>query len=195
VHPAPQGPLPASGLACRKQAGNKLACYLCIKGVKEMNKLIPLERIENRIYLIRGQKVMLDRDLAELYGVTTKVLNQAVRRNAKRFPPDFIFQLNNKEKEEVITNCDHLSCPSNNNNSNLKSQFVTSSWGGRRKLPYAFTEQGVAMLSSVLNSSKAIEVNVLIMRAFVKLRQVLATNKDLIYLFKELKHKVDQHDV
>ena len=139
--------------------------------------MIPLERIENRIYLIRGQKVMLDRDLAELYGVPTKALNQAVRRNAKRFPPDFIFRLNNNEKEEVVTICDHLL--------RLKYSY---------QLPLAFTEQGVAMLSSVLNSSKAIEVNVLIMRAFVKLRQVLATNKDLTYLFRELKHKVDQHD-
>lgn len=143
-----------------------------------MNKLIPLERIENRIYLIRGQRVMIDRDLAELYGVPTKALNQAVRRNEKRFPTDFVFQLNNKEKEELVTNCDHLL--------GLKYSY---------RQPLAFTEQGVAMLSSVLNSDKAIEINVLIMRAFVRLRQVLAANKDLSYLFKELKRKVDRHDV
>jgi len=121
---------------------------------------------------------MIDRDLAELYGVATKALNQAVRRNEKRFPLDFVFQLNTKEKDELVTNCDHL----------LGLKYS-------HQRPYAFTEQGVAMLSSVLNSDKAIEVNVLIMRAFVRLRQVLAANKDLSYLFKELKHKVDQHDV
>jgi hypothetical protein len=142
-----------------------------------MNDLIPVERIEGRIYVMRGQRVMIDRDLAELYGVSTKVLNQAVRRNEKRFPADFVFQLNNKEKNEVVTNCDHLS--------GLKFSHQG---------PLAFTEQGVAMLSSVLNSDKAIEVNVLIMRAFVKLRQVLSTNKDLSYLFRELKGKVDRHD-
>ena len=143
-----------------------------------MNELIPIERIESRIYQIRGQKVMIDRDLAEMYGVATKVLNQAVRRNGKRFPPDFVFQLNTREKDELVTNCDHLKA--------LKYSY---------QLPVAFTEQGVAMLSSVLNSEKAIEVNVLIMRAFVRLRKVLSANKDLSYLFKELKHKVDQHDV
>lgn len=143
-----------------------------------MSKLIPIERIESRIFTIRGQKVMIDRDLAELYGVKTKALNQAVSRNAKRFPKDFIFQLNDKEKQELVTICDHLS--------ELKYSY---------RLPYVFTEQGVAMLSSVLKSERAIEINVLIMRAFVKLRKVLATNKDLNYLFKELKHKVDQHDL
>jgi len=105
-----------------------------------------------------------------------------------------MFQLTAQEYENLKFHFGTPNLKSQSAISNLKSQFVTSSWGGRRKLPYAFTEQGVAMLSSVLNSSKAIEVNVLIMRAFVKLRQVLATNKDLTYLFKELKHKVDQHD-
>jgi hypothetical protein len=142
-----------------------------------MADLIPMERIESKIFVIRGQRVMIDRELAELYGVPTKALNQAVRRNKKRFPPDFAFQLNTKEKNELVTNCDHLI--------GLKYSY---------QQPLAFTEQGVAMLSSVLHSDKAIEVNVLIMRAFVRLRKVLAANRDLTYLFKELKHKVDRHD-
>jgi len=147
-----------------------------------MKDMIPIGSIENKIHLIREQKVMLDRDLAELYGVPTKVLNQAVRRNQERFPGDFMFQLTWAEAEH------------------LRSQIVTleniASKRGRhiKYLPFAFTEQGVSMLSSVLNSSRAIEINILIMRAFVRLRQVLAANRDLTYLFKELKHKVDQHD-
>ena len=115
-----------------------------------------LQVIQSKIYEIRGQKVMLDRDLAEMYGVQTKVLNQAVKRNIERFPEDFMFQL---EKEEW---------------NNLKSQIVTSSWGGIRKLPYAFTELGVAMLSSILSSKLAIQVNINIMRAFVAVRQMIA---------------------
>lgn len=118
-----------------------------------------IEEIRNRIYDIRGRQVMLDKDLAELYGVETKVLNQAVKRNAKRFPDDFMFQLKNEEWEI------------------LRSQFVTSSWGGIRYLPYAFTEQGVAMLSSVLRSDTAIEVNIRIMRTFVAVRQYLVAPK------------------
>ncbi len=112
-----------------------------------------LQIIQNRIYEIRGLKVMLDYDLAELYEVETRVLNQAVKRNMKRFPIDFMFQLNEEEVEI------------------LKSQFVTSSWGGTRKLPFAFTEHGVTMLSSVLRSDKAIEINIQIVRAFIILRQ------------------------
>ena len=112
-----------------------------------------LQIIQNRIYEIRGLKVMLDHDLAELYEVETRALNQAVKRNMKRFPIDFMFQLNEKEAEI------------------LKSQFVTSSWGGTRKLPFAFTEHGVTMLASVLRSDKAIEVNIQIVRAFIILRQ------------------------
>lgn len=112
-----------------------------------------LQIIQNRIYEIRGIKVMLDYDLAELYEVETRALNQAVKRNMKRFPIDFIFQLNEEEAEI------------------LKSQFVTSSWGGTRKLPFAFTEHGVTMLASVLRSNKAIEVNIQIVRAFIILRQ------------------------
>lgn len=115
-----------------------------------------LELIQSKIYEIRGQKVMLDFDLAELYQVETRVLNQAVKRNIKRFPPDFMFQLTTDEWEI------------------LKSQFVISSWGGTRKLPFAFTEQGLAMLSGVLNSDIAIQVNINIMRAFVAVRQLIA---------------------
>jgi len=141
------------------------------------DSLIPIERIEKKIYLIRNQKIMLSNHLAELYGVDTKVLNQAVKRNLVRFPMDFMFQLSKKEFE------------------NLKSQIVTSSWGGmRRARPYAFTEQGVAMLSSVLNSKKAIKVNIQIIRAFVKLREILSTHKELAQKLKELELKVDSHD-
>jgi len=123
---------------------------------------IPAERIERRILLIRGEKVMLSPDLAELYEVAPRALVQAMKRNRERFPEDFMFQLT---KEEYA---------------NLKSQFVTSSWGGaRRATPYAFTEQGVAMLSSVLRSERAILVNIAIMRAFVKLREMLASNREL----------------
>jgi len=129
---------------------------------------------------------MIDKDLAELYGVKTKNLNKAVSRNTNRFPADFMFQLTKEEFENLRFQF---------GTSNLRSQFVTSTHGGRRYRPYAFTEQGVAMLSSVLNSDKAIEVNVLIMRVFVRLRQVLSANKDLSYLFKELQRKVDRHDV
>jgi len=128
------------------------------------NSLIPVERIEKAILLLRGQKVMLDRDLAELYGVPTKRLNEQVRRNRTRFPEDFMFQLSREEFED------------------WRSQVATSNPAakmGLRRRPYAFTEQGVAMLSSVLNSDRAIEVNIAIMRAFVKLREILATHKDL----------------
>jgi len=155
-----------------------------------MNELMPIERIESKIYQIRGQKVMLGQDLAELYGVHTKALIQAVKRNHERFPADFMFQLTWAETERLRSQFVTLK----SGKSNLKSQFVTSSWGGRRKLPYAFTEQGISMLSSVLNSRRAIEINIMIMRAFVRLRHVLATNKDLSYLFRELKGKVDRHD-
>jgi hypothetical protein len=137
--------------------------------------LIPVERIDRLILMIRGHKVMLDSDLAELYGVTTKRLNEQVRRNLSRFPEDFMFQLTESET--------HL----------LRSQFATSKEGrgGRRYLPYAFTEQGVAMLSSVLNSERAIKVNIEIMRAFVRLRQILASNKELAKRLDELEKKYD----
>jgi hypothetical protein len=120
-----------------------------------------LEIIKSKIFEIRDQKVMLDFDLSELYEIETRVLNQAVKRNINRFPQDFMFQLNKFEF------------------ANLKSQFVISRWGGTRKLPFVFTEQGVAMLSSVLHSPKAIEVNISIMRAFVYFRQLILSNKEL----------------
>jgi ORF6N domain-containing protein len=145
---------------------------------KSHTALIPVALIERRIYLIRGQKVMIDTDLAELYGVPTFRLNEAVRRNRKRFPADFMFQLNKKESES------------------LTSQFAISKKGrgGRRTLPYAFTEQGVAMLSSVLNSERAIEVNIVIMRAFVKLRQTLESNEELNRRFAAVIRKLATHD-
>ncbi len=143
---------------------------------KKLTSLIPFERIERAILLIRGEKAMLDRDLAALYGVSTKVLLQSVRRNAERFPADFMFQLTDEEVEI------------------LRSQFVTSSsgHGGRRYIPYAFTEQGVAMLSSVLRSKRAVEVNIAIMRAFVRLRQILASHADLARKLDELEKKYDK---
>jgi len=134
--------------------------------------------IEQKIFMVRGHRVMIDRDLAELYGVCTKVLNQAVKRNVSRFPLDFMFQLTKIEKEEVVTNCDHLKT--------LKFS---------PQLPYAFTEQGVAMLSSVLHSENAIQVNIAIMRAFVKLKQILSVNKDLAYKLAELEKRIEKHDV
>jgi len=137
--------------------------------------LVPAGRIERAILLIRGNKVMLDADLAGLYAVPTKVLVQAVKRNLSRFPADFLFQLTHGEFAD------------------LRSQFVTSSsaWGGRRTLPYAFTEQGVAMLSSVLRSKRAIQVNIEIMRAFVRLRQILASHVDLARKLAALERKYD----
>ena len=139
-----------------------------------MTTLVPTELIASKIYLIRGIKIMLDRDLAELYGVETKVLKQAVRRNIKRFPNDFMFELTKDEFE------------------NLRSQIVTSSWGGARYLPMAFTEQGVAMLSTVLKSDRAIQVNIQIMRAFTQLRQMLSTHKDLKRKIESMEKKYDQ---
>jgi hypothetical protein len=143
---------------------------------KENTLTIPDELVINKIYLIRNQKVMLDSDLAELYQVETKVLNQQVKRNLKRFPEDFMFQLTEQE-------FDHL-----------KSQFVTSSWGGKRKLPYVFTEQGVAMLSGILNSDRAIAVNIQIMRIFTRIRQMLADNTDLRLDIEKIKNKLDNQD-
>jgi hypothetical protein len=141
----------------------------------EQSSLVPVERIEQRIFLLRGQKVMLSTHLAELYEVEPRVLVQAVKRNVERFPSDFMFQLSAKEFRI------------------LKSQFVISSWGGmRRARPYAFTEQGAAMLSSVLNSKRAIKVNIEIMRAFVRLRQLLASHKHLSRRLDELEKKYDK---
>jgi len=141
-----------------------------------INSLLSEETIANKIYFIRNQKVMLDRDLAILYGIETKVLNQAVKRNMSRFPEDFMFQLTEIEFQ------------------NLKSQFVTSSWGGTRKLPYAFTEHGVLMLSSVLKSDKAIQVNIQIMRIFTKVRQMLLDTTELKIDILQIKKKLENHD-
>jgi ORF6N domain len=136
--------------------------------------LVPMERIERTILVLRGQKVMLDADLAAMYGVETKVLVRAVKRNEERFPSDFMFQLSQDEFE------------------NLRFHFGTSrSWGGRRHLPYAFTEQGVAMLSSVLRSPRAVQVNIEIMRAFVRLRRMLASNAALARRLDDLEKKYD----
>jgi len=141
-----------------------------------MPNVVAVEAIATRIHELRGRKVMLDEDLAKLYGVKTKRLIEQVIRNKKRFPDDFMYQLNMQE----VTN--------------LRSQIATSSWGGRRYLPYVFTEQGVAMLSSVLNSERAIQVNILIMRAFTKLREILLTHKELAIKIETLEKKYDEHD-
>ena len=140
------------------------------------NELLMQERITKAIYFIRDHKVMIDSELADMYGVETKVLNQAVKRNIDRFPEDFMFQLSADEWE------------------NLKSQFVTSSWGGRRTPPYMFTEQGVAMLSSVLNSPTAIQVNISIMRVFVKMRQWAANYEELLHKINELSANQSEHN-
>jgi len=146
-----------------------------IKNLSErtMKDIIPVENIHKAIYLIRGQKVMLSTDLAILYGVAPKVLIQSVKRNRERFPRDFMYQID--AQSFTI----------------LKSQIVTSSWGGSRSRPYAFTEQGVAMLSSVLNSPRAIQVNIAIMRAFVNLRHSLATNTKLAAKLRAMEEKYD----
>src|SRR5438105_11082512 len=134
------------------------------------------EAVISKIYLLRGHKIMLDRDLAKLYRVETKQLKRAVKRNASRFPDDFMFELNKEEFD------------------NLKSQFGTSSWGGIRYSPMAFTEQGVAMLSSVLNSERAISVNIQIIRVFTKMRQLLLTHKDILLKLEIMEKKLADHD-
>ncbi len=137
-----------------------------------LQTLVAEQKILNRIYVIRGQKVMLDRDLAEMYGVETKQLKRQVNRNTERFPKDFMFTLTAKEFE------------------NLRSQFGTSSWGGTRYMPMAFTEQGVAMLSSILNSKTAIEVNIRIIRVFTRLREYALTHKDILLQLSQLEKEV-----
>jgi len=142
-----------------------------------MSELISIEAVASKIFFIRGVKVMLDRDLAELYGVETRVLNQAVKRHKKRFPEDFMFQLSKSEYDFLI------------------SQFVTSKKSGRggiRKMPHAFTEQGVAMLSGILNSDRAIAVNIQIMRTFTKLRHMISDNEDLRRDLAELREQTDE---
>ena len=137
--------------------------------------VIPVERVQQAIYLVRGQKVMLDKDLAQLYGVETRVLNQAVRRNAERFPADFMFKLTRPEVLRI-------------------SQFVISSDLKFSKNVYAFTQEGVAMLSGVLRGARAVQVNIAIMRAFVRLREMLTTNKDLARKLAELEKRIASHD-
>ena len=143
-----------------------------------MKQIMPSEIVERKIYIIRGHRVMIDSDLAALYGVTTFNLNKAVRRNIERFPDDFMFQLSSEEFKALI----------------FQIGISKKSKGGRRFLPYAFTEQGVAMLSSILRSKRAIQVNIAVMRAFVKLRQILSTHKELAYKLSELERKIERHD-
>ena len=142
-----------------------------------MSDILPIEKITSKIYIIRDTRIMLDRDLAELYGVETKALKQAVRRNLTRFPEDFMFDLTKEESRS------------------LRSQNVTLKRGQHSKyLPFAFTEQGVAMLSSTLNSERAIEVNIAIMRAFVHLREIMATRRELARKLEELESRLGKHD-
>jgi hypothetical protein len=141
----------------------------------QTNPIVPAERIRWCIHMLRGEKVMLDRDLAQLYGIETRTLNQAVKRNKDRFPSDFMFKLDKAEVEKVITNCDNLT--------DLK--FLPSA-------PYAFTEQGIAMLSSVLRSKRAVEVNIAIMRTFVQLRRILADNAMLREKIEAMERKYDE---
>src|SRR5258708_9751240 len=137
--------------------------------------IVPIEKIQQRIYVIRDQKVMLDSDLANLYGVTTGNLNLAIRRNLKRFPEDFMFQLTEEETKNLIL-----------------QTARSSHWGGRRHQPYAFTRDGVSMLSSILRSERAILVNIAIMRAFGKLQELVATHKELARKLEELEQKYDK---
>ena len=139
--------------------------------------VVPVGKIENRILLIRGEKIIIDADLAEFYGVPTKRLNEQVKRNKDRFPDDFMFQLSPDEKAEVVANCDHLE--------NLK--YSTS-------LPYAFTEHGAIMAAGVLNTSRAIEISVFIVRAFVKVRQMVAGHKDLQRKISQIERRLTDHD-
>ena len=151
---------------------------LRVCSMDSQSQLVQPEQIEQAILLIRGQRVMLDRDLAALYGVETKHLNRAVQRNLDRFPADFTFQLTRDETEA------------------LRCQFVTSNVGrgGRRYLPFVFTQEGVAMLSSVLRSPRAVQVNIAIMRVFVRLRETLALHKDLAHKLAQLERKIEGHD-
>jgi hypothetical protein len=155
---------------------------------KQKNELILVERIEQCILLIRGEKVILDADLAALYGTTTKVFNQTIKRNLERFPADFMFRLS-AEEAQVMRSPIAIA--------NLRSQIVTSSFpahGGRRYLPYAFTEHGALMAASILNTPRAIDVSVYVIRAFVKLRELLSTHKELAHKLAELERKVSCHD-
>ena len=151
-----------------------------------------IQSIQNRIYEIRGERVMLDKDLATLYGTETKALNLAVKRNAKRFPNDFMFQLTKDEFESLRFQIETIE----NNDNPLRLQIETSNGrGGTRYLPYAFTEQGVAMLSGILNSDKAINMNIAIMRAFVEIRRIMLRQTDLKEQLQEIKERLGEHDV
>ncbi|MCX5668278.1 MAG: ORF6N domain-containing protein [Candidatus Omnitrophica bacterium] len=143
-----------------------------------MGEIVPSEVIEKRIFLIRGQKVMIDRDLAELYGVKSKHLNQQVKRNIERFPGEFMLQLTKKEKDELVSFCHRFD----------SMKHSTS-------LPYAFTEHGVAMLASMLSSEKAIKISIVIIKTFVKLREIISTHKELAHKLSELENKIEKHDV
>jgi len=138
--------------------------------------ILPDVVVINKIYLIRGQNVMIDSDLAELYQLETKRINEQVKRNLARFPEDFMFRINEEEFD------------------NLKSQFATASWGGRRNLPYVFTEHGILMLSSVLSSERAISINIQIMRMFIKMRELLLSHKDLFLQMEEIRKRIGSHD-
>jgi len=155
---------------------------------------VPPERIQQMIFIIRGQKVMLDRDLARLYGVKTKALVQAMKRNIERFPSDFMFQMTNEEFENLRSHI--VTSSTGGGNSPLRSKFATSKigHGGRRYLPYVFTEHGAIMLAGVLNTPKAIETSIFIVRAFVRLREILSTHKELARKFEQLERKVAGHD-
>ncbi len=139
--------------------------------------LVPVERIENKILLVRGQKVILDRDLAELYNVPTKVFNQAVKRNMQRFPPNFMFKLSGREKDELVTNCDRFN--------SLKHSSSR---------PYVFTEHGALMSANVLNSKRAIKMSIMIVDAFVRLRQMALTHRELAIKLKDLENRMDMND-
>ena len=163
---------------------------------KQKNELmvIPSERVVSKIFLIRSKKVMLDKDLADLYGVETKVLNQAVKRNLERFPADFMFQLNKQEAEIWKSQIEISNLRYQIGTSSLRSQIVTLKNGRGQHikyLPYVFTEQGVAMLSSVLNSKRAIQVNIQIIRTFTQLRELLMTNKELRIKIENMEKKYD----
>jgi|SaaInlLV_10m_DNA_3_1039740.scaffolds.fasta_scaffold05829_4 hypothetical protein len=155
----------------KEQCGDDLFCNLNFMSDSK-NIMLSLEQVSAKILRIRGEKVMLDRDLAELYGVETKRLKESVRRNIGRFPADFMFELSKDEAE------------------NLRTQFSTSNWGGTRYVPMVFTEQGVAMLSSVLRSKRAVEINILIMRAFVRMKELLYSDKTLALKIEIIENKL-----
>ena len=160
---------------------------------KSKSSIVPLEHVENKILILRGQRVMLDSDLAEIYGVETKVLNQAVKRNLQRFPEDFMFQLTSEETKNLRFKFETSSFEL----LGLRLQFVTSKIGrgGSRYLPYAFTEHGAVMLASILNSPSAVQASIFVVRAFIQLRQLGAINANLAIKIAELEDKYGKHDI